>query len=176
MGTYTLRCGDASTWSYFISDSVVSWVPPPYAVGMHPHSRISFSVNNLMGTYTLHCGDASPWLYLVSRISFHQLMGTDTHFIHRLAVLSHTHQIVTSFCFSRAPTPTHFCRLISTPIQTSPSRTNERVPASAIPFPTTTAHSHYHLSCHFNPNHPIEPSRSRPKHMTVWPPGVTLMS
>ena len=96
MGTYTLRCRDASLWSYFISDSAISWVPPPYTVGMRPHSRISFSVNNLMGTYTLRCGDASPWLYLVSRISFR-------------------HQIVTSFHFSRAPTPTHFCRLVSTP-------------------------------------------------------------
>ena len=161
MGTYTLHCGDVSPWLYFISDSVVSWVPPPYAVGMHPHSHISFSVDNLTGTYTLHCGDASPWSYLVSRISFHQLMGTNTHFVHRLAVLSCTRrQIITSFRFSRAPTPTHFRHLISTPTQTSPSRTNERAPASAVSFPTTTAHSRYHLSCRFDPNHLIEPSRS----------------
>ena len=176
MGTYTLHCGDASLWLYFISDPAVSWVPPPYAVGMRPHSCISFSVNNLTGTYTLHCRDTSPWSYLISRISFCQLMGMDTYFVHRLAVLSRTCQIVTLFHFSRAPTPTHFRRLVSTPTQTSPSRTNEQAPACAISFPITTAHSRYHLSCRFDPNHPIEPSHSRPKHTTVWPPGVTLMS
>ena len=59
---------------------------------------------------------------------------------------------------------------VSTPAQTSPSRTDERLPASAVSFPTTTAHSRYHLSCRFDPNHPIEPSRSRPKYTNVVNP------
>ena len=109
---------------------------------MRPHNHISFSVNNLMGTYTLHCRDASLWSYLVSRISFHQLMGTNTHFVHRLAILSHTrHQIVTSFCFSRAPTPTHFRRLVSTPkpiLQLIPARYQcPRLPTLASDPPTS---------------------------------------
>ena len=46
---------------------------------MRPHSRISFSVNNLMGTYTLHCRDASLWSYFIldSVIS----LGTYTHLV-----------------------------------------------------------------------------------------------
>ena len=42
-GTSTLRYGDASPWSYFVSDS---WAPPPYAAGMRPRGCTSFLVSD----------------------------------------------------------------------------------------------------------------------------------
>ena len=176
MGTSTLRCGDASPWSYFISDS---WAPPPYTAGMHPHGRISSWIwsSHWAPTPNLSCSAPLPHSFSFSFSCSHSYSTLGHHhppffFSSTHHFQGHLHPMLQGHTHNHHLFPLPYSWLVPTPINPGLKShpTTQSSPSCSRTHIHHPSHQHQHLppfTCTtfcapLTPNEPtpIEPSCS----------------